>query len=221
MMPYTPSVRYRLLLFDLDGTLADTQADLADAVNATRAWAGLPPLGLDPIRSAIGDGALALIQRTVPGVEPEAAVRHFIVHYGTHHAVKTRLYPGALETLEATTTLLRAVVTNKPERISRRILSTLGVAPHFIDLIGGDTLPVRKPDPGGLLEVMRRRRTPPEHTLMIGDSPVDVAAARAAGVASVAVAGGYADPAALEAAGPDFRLDSLAGLPALLARAKP
>ncbi len=203
----------RLILFDLDGTLADTQADLAAAVNATRRWAGLPPLPLPDIRGAIGDGARALVERTVPVPGAlEGALRFFLAHYGAHCVEETRLYPGVPEVLEVSRDRLRAVVTNKPERISRRILEALGVGGHFVDIVGGDSLPVRKPDPAGVLALMARHGIPPAETLMVGDSPVDVATARAAGVACAAVAGGYAEPGALRAAGPDFLLEDLRGL---------
>ena len=207
----------RLILFDLDGTLADTQADLAAAINATRHWAGLPPLGLPAIRGAIGDGARALIERTVPFPGPvEEPLRFFIGYYGSHCAVATRLYPGVPEMLEATRDRLRAIVTNKPERISRKILEAFAVDAHFVDVIGGDSLPARKPDPAGILAVMARHGIPAAETLMVGDSPIDVAAARAAGVACAGVAGGYADPAALREAKPDFLLKDLRGLLTIL-----
>ena len=207
----------RLLVFDLDGTLADTQDDLADAVNATRAWAGLPPIALADIRLAIGDGARALIQRTVPFQGPvEEPLRHFIGYYGTHFDLRTRLYPGALNVLEASRGRIRTVLTNKPERISRKILKALGVADHFESVIGGDSLPTRKPDPAGLKELMSRHKVAASAILLIGDSTVDVATAQAAGVACAAILGGYADPKALEASRPDFLLESLEGLIPLL-----
>jgi phosphoglycolate phosphatase len=204
---------FRLILFDLDGTLADTQADLAAAVNATRRWAGLPPLGLPAIRGAIGDGARVLIERTVSFSGPvEEPLRFFIDYYGTHYAVETRLYPGVPEMLEATRDRLRAIVTNKPERISRKILKALAVDGHFVDVIGGDSLPARKPDPAGILALMARHGIPQAETLMVGDSPVDIAAARAAGVACAVLESGYGDPAALQASSPDFLLRDLRGL---------
>ncbi len=207
----------RLLVFDLDGTLADTQDDLADAVNATRAWAGMPPLPLEEIRLAIGDGAKALIARTVPCPGPvEEPLRYFIGYYGTRSVVKTRLYPGVAEVLEASQERVRAVLTNKPERISRRMLQALGIAEHFESVIGGDSLPTRKPDPAGLLALLERHAVGASEALLIGDSPVDVATARAAGVACAAVLGGYAAPGALEAAKPEFLLESMAGVVDLL-----
>ncbi len=210
-------MRWRLLVFDLDGTLADTQDDLADAVNATRAWAGQPPLALPEIRLSIGDGAKALIQRTVPFSGPvEEPLRYFIGYYGTHAVVRTRLYPGAMEVLEASRPLTRAVLTNKPERISRRMLKALDIAGHFESVIGGDTLPTRKPDPAGLLSLTAKHGVPAAETLLIGDSPVDVATAKAAGIACAAVRGGYAAPGALEASGPEYLLGSLAELIPLL-----
>ena len=203
---------FRLIIFDLDGTLADTQDDLAAAVNATRAFRGLPPLGLPGIRSAIGDGARSLVERTVGREGVEESLGHFIHYYREHSVVKTRLYPGVLEVLRATEDRIRAVVTNKPERISRRILKALEVDGHFVEVIGGDTLPVRKPDPAAVLGLLQRHSIPPDSALMVGDSPIDVATAKAAGIASAALRGGYADPGALEASRPDFLLVSLGDL---------
>ena len=202
----------RLIIFDLDGTLADTQDDLAASVNATRGFRGLPPLGLPEIRSAIGDGARSLVERTVGTRDVEASLAHFIQHYRDHSVVKTRLYPGVREVLEATRDRLRAVVTNKPERISRRILKALEVDGHFVEIIGGDTLPVKKPDPAAVLGLLGRHAVKSSEALLVGDSPVDVATAKAAGISSAALRGGYADPAALEASRPDLLLSSLGEL---------
>ena len=213
---------FRLIIFDLDGTLADTQEDLAGAVNATRAWVGLPPLDLSGIRAALGEGAKVLIERTVPFEGPvEEPLRYFIGWYGTHYAERTRLYPGVVEVLEATRDRLRAVVTNKPERISRKILQALGVAEHFVEVIGGDTLPVRKPDPAAVLALLRRHAVPPGEVLVVGDSPVDIATARAAGVKVAVVDSGYADPVALKAAGANFLFPDLAGVGRLLTAGSP
>lgn len=210
-------MRWRLLLFDLDGTLADTEEDLAGAVNATRAWAGLAPLPLEAVRAAVGDGAHVLIARTVPFQGPvEEPLRHFIGVYGTRCTGRTRLYPGIAEALEATRDRVRCVVTNKPEHISRRILERLGVDGHFADVIGGGTLPARKPDPGAVRILLERHGMAPADAVLIGDSPVDVETARAAGIASVALASGYAARADLQAAGPDHILENALCLKALL-----
>lgn len=200
----------RLIIFDLDGTLAETLEDLAEAVNAVRGARGLPPLDLASVRGAVGEGARSLVARTVgPG---EAPLREFLERYADHCLDRTRLRPGAREVLEATRDRIRAVLTNKPEAVSRRILDALGVGGHFADVVGGDTFPTRKPDPAGVLALLGRHALPPGEALLVGDSPIDVATARAAGIASAGILGGYAEPGSLEAAKPDLLLPGLEDL---------
>lgn len=204
----------RLIIFDLDGTLADTQEDLAGSVNATRAFRGLPPLSIPDIRSAIGDGARALVARTVGGAGLEESLAFFLAHYRQHCMDRSRLYPGVTEVLEGTRDRIRSVLTNKPERISRRMLQAFKVDHHFADVVGGDSLKVKKPDPAGALRLLGD--LPRSQAVLVGDSPVDVATARAAGIRAVAVAGGYADPEALRASAPDLLLPSIRDLTAHL-----
>jgi phosphoglycolate phosphatase len=161
-----------------------------------------------------------LLERALGPAAPaqlDEGVARFLEYYGEHLLDETRPYPG-IETLldglgERGVTL--SVLTNKPERLSRAILHGLGLADRFVSLVGGDTLPTRKPDPTGLLQLCRTARASPGESLMVGDSPVDLETARAAGVAFCGVAWGL-QPAVLEAARPAWIAhaagDVLAGL---------
>jgi phosphoglycolate phosphatase len=188
------SVRH--VAFDLDGTLIDSRSDLASAVNHVRARCGAPPIDPRTVYAYVGDGARALLERAV-GPLPEAAMDEalawFLAHYGAHCLDRTRLYPGmgaVLETLRSGGHTL-SVVTNKPAHLSERILSGLGIRAHFLAVVGGDSLPTRKPDPDGLLYVAGLAGTTPSETLLVGDSPVDLETASAAGTRFCGVAWGF------------------------------
>ncbi len=193
-MPHTlrpiPSAQLRLVVFDLDGTLIDSKQDLVDSVNATLRKFGLPPQADDRIASYIGDGAGMLVRRALEheGADPglaEPALEAFLAYYREHKLDHTRPYPGVLAQLEALRPLKMAVLTNKPVRASREICEGLGLAPYFFEILGGNSLPTKKPDPAGLLKLIAEAGARPEETVMIGDSEVDIRTARAAGTWSV------------------------------------
>ena len=201
----------RGLLFDLDGTLIDSREDIADSANALRISRGLEPLSLDVIGSYIGDGIEALV-RQLMGPEFESTlpvlVDEFRSHYNEHCVVKTYLYDGVLPTLQALRAAgyAMAVVTNKPEKISLRILEKLGVGGCFGAVIGGNTVANKKPHPQPLEEACRRLGLPLSASCMIGDSRVDIEAGKNAGIPSIAIKDGIGDQALLAAAGPDLTL---------------
>jgi phosphoglycolate phosphatase len=215
-------VAIRLVVFDLDGTLVDSSRDLAAAVNATlaRLAPGMPPLGLDTVCSFIGNGARALVARSLREAglpaPPEDVLPLFLAEYAAHLLDTTRLYPGVAEALDALAGRELAVLTNKPGEMSRTILRGLGVAERFFRVYGGDDLPTRKPDPEGLQRLMAEANVGPRETALVGDSAIDVRTARAAGVRAVAVRYGF-DPDGLAAEPPDALLGDLRELPALLA----
>ncbi len=209
--------KVRALLFDLDGTLIDSRDDIAASANALRSLHGLEALPVPVIGSYIGDGIESLVRR-VMGAEFEAHIpaltEEFRRHYHEHCVEKTYLYDGVRETLAE---LKRrgyrmAVVTNKPERISRRILELLGVEQGFGAVIGGNTCPTKKPDPGPLKEACKRLDLSTHEAAMVGDSRVDVEAGHNARMPSVAVQGGIGDQQALLAAGPALVLRRFSGL---------
>jgi phosphoglycolate phosphatase len=191
-----------LLVFDLDGTLIDSKVDLANSVNhALRAF-GLPALPLPVIYSYVGDGATMLIRRAVGeegnGILP-AVLESFLAHYRQHLLDTTLPYPGVAESLREWADIYpMALLTNKPVDMTRAILSGLDLDRFFPDVVGGDSFGSKKPDPEGLLHLMKTRGASPGETLMVGDSKNDVIAGKRAGARTCGVtyglgAGGFAD----------------------------
>lgn len=210
-----------LIIFDLDGTLVDSRRDLAAALNHARSHFGLPPLEVERVARLVGDGVRVLLERGFATVDPnvvEAALRLFLPWYEEHCLDQTTLYPGVREGLAELADRKLAVVTNKPERFSRKILSGLDVAGCFAHVIGGDSGPARKPDPAGIRAVLERTGVSAERALVVGDSLHDLRAARAAGVRAAAVTYGFGDEAELRAAQPDFVFARFGELPARLER---
>ena len=213
----------RLLVFDLDGTLVDSSRDIAGAANAAlaRLAPGTAPIPLDAVLSFVGEGARLLVERCLAhaglGLSADEVLRVYLECYGERILDTTRLYPGVGEALDGLAGTPLAVLTNQPGDFSRSILEGLGVAPRFARIWGAGDVKARKPDPEGLLRLMAETGAPAGETWMVGDSPTDVAAARAAGVRVAGVAWGF-HPGALRAAGPDLLIDDPRALAALAAR---
>jgi phosphoglycolate phosphatase len=203
-----PVENLKLLVFDLDGTLADTTVDLANSMNATLRHFDMDPLPDQTVASFVGNGVPMLLRRSLArsgGIPIEkisedmlAPYYSFILDdYIAHELDNTLLYPGAAESLSALHEQAAkgrwsmAVLTNKPERPAREILAGLGVAQFFVKIYGGDSLPVRKPDPKGLFLLMQETGATPEETVEIGDSKTDVQTARNAGAWSLGCEFGY------------------------------
>jgi phosphoglycolate phosphatase len=193
------SFPFDVVAFDLDGTLADTAADLGAALNHTLARLGRATVPPDSVRHLIGHGGRALLRRglAATGEAPEELVERgypiFLDYYGDHICDGTTLYPGigeALDALEAAGAAL-AVCTNKAEALALKLLAALGWRGRFAALVGGDTLPVRKPDPRPLLEAIARAGG--GRAALVGDSITDADTARAAGVPFVEVSFGFSD----------------------------
>jgi phosphoglycolate phosphatase len=189
----------RAVVFDLDGTLVDSRLDLAIAVNRTRAAFELPELPVESVMAMVGDGARSLVRRALGGAPSEhlldRALARFLVEYEPIATLRTRPYPGISELVERLRACSRlAVLTNKPERSSRAIVAACGWAETFEELIGGDTLATRKPDPAGLVELARRFGLPLRAVVLVGDSAIDAATADAAGARFVWVEWGFARP---------------------------
>ncbi|MGC3997393.1 MAG: HAD-IA family hydrolase [Anaeromyxobacter sp.] len=191
----------RLALLDLDGTLVDSVDDLAASVNHALATLGLPARSTAEVRGFIGDGARVLLERAVAprGELVEPALAAWRAHYQGHLLDRTRAYAGIPEVLAGAGRPL-AVLTNKPGDMARRILEGLGLLPRFAAVVGGDEGP-RKPDPAGALGLIARLGGRPEDAVLIGDSAVDAATARAAGLRFVAVTWGLTSREALVRAG--------------------
>ncbi len=205
---------YTLFIFDLDGTLIDSRLDLAHAVNATRTQAGRGPLPHEQIFSFVGNGAPVLIQRAMGPEATEEEVRdalEFFLDYYRHHALDhTVVYPGVREALD----LLHragaklAVLTNKPVKISHRIMQGLGLAPLFFQIYGGNSFEHKKPHRIGIDKLRAEANATARETWMVGDSWVDVQTARNAGVASCGVTYGL-QPETFREFPPDVLVDRL------------
>ncbi len=213
--------RFRLVVFDLDGTLVDSSRDLADAVNATlaRLAPGAGPLPQETVRRFIGNGAARLVERSLaevglPRPVPEV-LPLFLEESRARLLATTRLYDGVAGVLRALSGCTLAVLTNKPGDMSRALLDGLGVGALFARVYGGGDLPGRKPDPVGLQRLMEEFGASPAETVLVGDSAIDVRTARAAGVAVVGLRQGF-DPEGLGLTRPDAWLDDIRSLPALL-----
>ena len=191
----------RLIVFDLDGTLIDSRRDLADAANALIVERGGEPLEVGSIADMIGEGAALLVRRALAAagarLNIDRDLRRFLELYDERLLNHTRLYDGIadmLEALKAAATL--AVLTNKPQRPSQRVLDGLGIATFFAHVIGGDTPHGRKPDPAGLRWLMGVADAAPSQTLMVGDSAIDRRTALAAGTRCCLVRYGFGFPTA-------------------------
>jgi phosphoglycolate phosphatase len=221
-----PSGSVRLLVFDLDGTLIDSVADLCASVNAMLRHFGRPPQSQAMIATYIGDGAARLVGRSLGEPEDpaflESALTYFLGYYREHKLDHTYVYPEVVAALDS----LRlepggaqrsmAVLTNKPIGPSVAICEALGLSPYFFRVYGGNSFTTKKPDPEGLFELMGEAGVTPQETVMIGDSDVDILTARNAGAWSIGCSYGFA-PHTLAAVPPDCLVDSPADWPLALA----
>ena len=205
------------IVYDLDGTLIDSCDDLADSVNAMLARLGLPPRDPSVVYGFIGEGAERLIRRSLGPVHeqryPEAAPV-WREEYARRLLVKTRLYDGVADLLRVPPHA-RGVLTNKPGAFARQILRGLAIDAAFGAVVGGDEAP-RKPAPDGLLRICATLNIRPEDALLVGDSAVDLATARAANMRVCAVTWGLGERAALASA--DYLCDTPSKVGELLAR---
>ena len=235
-----PLERLKLLVFDLDGTLIDSAQDLCNSVNATLAELHLSPLPDPTIAGFVGNGAPMMLRRSLAMAQNirldqvdqqllDSSYAFFIKHYREHKLDFTYAYEGVLDALKALHELhdapegplrVMAVLTNKPVRPARGICEGLGLADYFLHIYGGDSFPVKKPDPLGLRSLMEETGALPEETVMIGDSGVDVQTARNAGAWSVGCKFGFG-PQTLMDPPPDILVDSAAEWTEALGLASP
>lgn len=220
----TASAPPAAVLFDLDGTLVDSLPDMHSAFNRFLGALGRPPVTPGDLRGWVGDGAAELVRRglTFTGGMPDRPlsqlVAEYIEHYRGHAACETRPYPQVVETLRALYEAGHplAVCTNKPHALAVEVLRGLGLLDLFRVVLGGDSVPAKKPDPGHLTAALRAMDLPDQRAVMVGDSANDVKSAHAAGLPVVAVSFGYArvDPRDL---GADVVIDHFGQLPAAAA----
>ena len=207
-----------LLIFDLDGTLADTKLDIATAVNLTLKEFGLPPKESAVIYGYVGDGVRKLLQRAFEG-QPlgfyERGLKVFRQHYLAHLLDTTQFYPGVLEVLDHFKGKKKAIATNKPSEYTQKIIDGLGVRDRFDLVLGGDSTLHLKPHPAVIQEVLSQLGVDGKRAVMVGDGVNDILAARAAGTKSCAVGYGLGRMEDLLAASPDFFCDQIKDLPGM------
>lgn len=206
-----------LMLFDLDGTLIDSRADLARSINLMLAELDRGSLAEDTIAGFVGDGVRVLTYRSLTATDPNQrppdeflhadgiALMH--KHYSQQMFVSTRLYPDIAKTLEHFSAKPKAVVTSKEVRFTEMILKQFDIAQYFACIVGGDTVAERKPDPAPVIEAIRQLGGPAEQAVMIGDSENDVNAGRRAGARTCAVSYGFRTAEQLRKTAPDVLID--------------
>jgi phosphoglycolate phosphatase len=185
-----------LVIFDLDGTLVDSQQDLAESTNEMLATYGAPALPIQEVAAMVGEGARVLVERALAasGLDPAApeALDRFRAIYDRRLLIHTRPYPGIpAVVLDAAARAAVALLTNKPEAPARRLLEAFGLLPSFRWVVGGDGPFPRKPDPAGLRFLMAQAGAGPATTLLVGDSAIDVRTAERAGVRLCAAGYGF------------------------------
>jgi len=216
-MPASQKRPCRLFIFDLDGTLADSRADLVTSLNLALTKLGHSRLSPALIGDFVGEGVDKLIERALrasTGHEPENAeiqetVQVYMNEYEGHLLDETCLRDNAIEALNALSGAELAVVTNKPEVFSRRVLAGLGIGNMFSIILGGDSVERRKPEPDALLKAMEFCRAAPHETVMIGDSLTDIDAGKAANTVTCGILGGFRPDEELLASGCDYIITNL------------
>ena len=210
-----------LIIFDLDGTLIDSSDDIAWASNRTLLYMGHEEMEIDAIKEAIGWGVKTLLGRLMPEEVPERislAREKFLEYYWGHLVVKTFPYPGVTETLKYFKGLNKkmAIVTNKPIKFTEKILNELLLREFFVMVLGGDSLPNRKPHPEPVEKVISTFGISHEHTVFVGDSKIDYEAGKSAGVFTIGAEYGFRGKEELEAAGFDMIIRDFSELKGIL-----
>ena len=200
----------KLLIFDLDGTLADTSKDITDAVNYAVKPFGVKPLSVSEVKARVGSGLTKLIESLIPEERDfsakEEAVKRFLEYYSIHLLDYTKPYPQAKETLSKLGAYKKAVISNKREVLSKKVLEGLGLLKFFDVVLGSDSVPERKPSPVPIFELLKRFGVSKDEAVIIGDSNYDIEAGKAAGIKTIAVTYGYRDREVLK--GADFIIDN-------------
>ncbi|MBI5491581.1 MAG: HAD-IA family hydrolase [Deltaproteobacteria bacterium] len=196
-----------LIIFDLDGTLVDSSRDIAWSANMTLKSMGYDERGLEAIKEHVGWGVRSLLEKLMPreGAERiEEARLKFLEFYSSHLTVDTHIYPGVKETLSFFNSKGKkmAVVTNKPEGLSGRVLAELNLSGYFQMLVGGDSYPNKKPHPEPVEKVLSALGSGP--AIIVGDSPTDCEAGKGAGIRAIGVSYGFRPKEELERAGFDL-----------------
>jgi phosphoglycolate phosphatase len=206
----------KAVLFDLDGTLVDSEKDIAEAANFTRQHYGLTPVPVSTIAQYV-----VLLEKSLETTDQEKiqeAYQIFKQHYRIHCADFTKPYPGTFDLLDAlkVKNIKMGVVSNKPQEFTDLVLKQLNLAPYFEVAFGPEATPNRKPHPEPLLTALERLGARPPEAVMVGDSYVDIQAAKAVPMRVAALTHGYGTREVLTSANPDWMVDSLQELIPLL-----
>ncbi len=185
----------KLIIFDLDGTLVDSSIDIANAINYALEGAGTPGVTVKQTISLIGEGITRLFEKIIENygitADRDLIIARFLDHYSAHLVDNTTVYPGVKETLEALKGFRKAVISNKREELSQRVLDLLGIRKYFDLIVGSDTTAERKPSPVPVQHVLSRLDINPDSAVIVGDSNLDIGAGKAAGISTIAVTYGY------------------------------
>jgi phosphoglycolate phosphatase len=203
------------IVFDLDGTLADSLPDLTAAANFACRTLGLPEHPPAAVQQMIGGGEKTFVRRFIGEDHQhvfDEALRLYLEHYSQHCGDMTRLYPGVKETLAMLSGKRLAVLSNKMERLTRQVVEVLGIASFFAAVKGGDSYGALKPAPEGLASLIKELGESPGRTLMVGDKPADILTGRGAGAHTLAVTYGYGELEALSGATPEVMIDAFSWL---------
>lgn len=208
-----------LLIFDLDGTLIDSQEDIILSVNYTRRKLGLGELARERVASHIGYGVNELIRRSL-GSDHErlfdTACAVFNEYYGRHAADHTRLYPHVAETLRALCAVPKLIITNKRKLLAEESIRVFGIAEYFKEVIGGDDDACRKPSGCQISDALDTYGAAPDEAMIVGDMDLDIQAGKNAGILTCAVTYGIGRREDIVKASPDYLIDDMAQLPAII-----
>jgi phosphoglycolate phosphatase len=209
----------KLLMFDLDGTLVNTAADITNALNYAIEPHGIKKLTVERTISMVGEGITRLVEKLL-GEERKPIMQdvldRFLEYYSDHLLEFSAPYPGVRETLQRLAAYKKAVISNKRESLSKRLLAELQLSDFFDAVLGSDSVQERKPSPKPLIHLMECFSARPEESVMIGDSQYDIQAGRAAGVRTIAATYGYREKRFLAEA--DLMIGRIDELPQALER---